>query len=565
MWAGVAPSRSPPRSRDAECSIGPSNSLGSAILIKGFRQIVILTTLSRVLGMLRDVAFAYFLGASGLMDGWAIAFKIPNLARRLFGEGAAASSLIPVYSEELHRDPGRAHTLALSVVTAIFVLLSAITVLGEGFIWLYYHFLATHDGTRLKLALTSVMLPYMVLICVVAVLAAILNAHRHFAAPAAAPAVLNVSIIAALCIGGWILKMPQRSHIFIIAVAVLVAGLAQLALQLPPLWSRGIHIRPAWDVRSEPFRRVLLLMGPMVLGLTATQINTLVNDFVALWLSGSAEKGPSFTLLGRAIDYPLWEGAVSHLFYAQRLYQFPLGVFGASLATAVFPVMSADAARRDFAGLCRTVSRGLRCAVFVAMPATVGLLLISQPIVAAILQRGRFTRADTSETAVTLCFYALGLTGYFAQQVLTRAFYSLQESSVPAKSAVLAVLINLVLNLTLVWFLGTGGLAAATAICSYVQVAVLAAVLRRRFGSAILAGLGGAIRDTILATLCLTAAVVAVRHLLDGRSAALVLVAAVLTGAATYVAAARLLHIEMLSLLWARRDGAREPVGDGSL
>ena len=526
-------------------------------MIKGFRQIAVLTILSRILGMLRDVAFAYFLGAGALMDGWAIAFKIPNLARRLFGEGAAASSLIPVYSEQLHRDPKQATKLALSVVTAIFLLLSAITVLGEAFIWSYYHFWAVHDGARLKLALAGVMLPYMVLICVVAVLAGILNVHRHFAAPAAAPAVLNVFIIVALLVGSWGLKVPQRSLVFLLAATVLVAGVVQVGIQLPPLWGRGIRLRPALDVRSQVFRRVILLMGPMVLGLAATQINTLVNDFVALWLSGSAEKGPSFSLLGHIIHYPLWAGAVSHLFYAQRLYQFPLGVFGISLATAIFPVMSADAARQDFAGLCGTVSRGLRCTVFVAMPATVGLLLISRPVVAVSLQRGQVTDADTGRTAVTLSFYARGLMGYFAQQVLTRAFYSLQESGVPARSAVLAVFLNLVLNLTLVWPLGAGGLAAATAICSYVQVAILAAVLQRRFGRAVLAGLGRALGDTAFATLCMGAAVVAVRYLLGGRSTALVLLAAVIVGVTAYVAAARLLRIEMLSLLWERRRSPR--------
>ncbi len=510
--------------------------------------------------MLRDVAFAYFLGASGLMDGWAIAFKIPNLARRLFGEGAAASSLIPIYSEQLQRDPQRAHRLALSVATAIFVLLSLVTILGEVFIWSYYALWAPHEGTKLKLALTGVMLPYMILICVVAILSGVLNVHRHFAAPAAAPALLNVSLIAALFIGGWVLDMPQRSHVFLMAAAVLLAGMAQLGMQLPPLWSQGIRVRPAWDVRSEAFRRVFLLMGPMILGLTATQVNTLVNDFVALWLSGSPEKGPSFSLLGRMIEYPLWEGAVSHLFYAQRLYQFPLGIFGASLATAIFPVLSADAARRDFVALSKTVSRGLQGTIFVALPATVGLLLVSRPVVAAILQRGEFTAADTDTTAMTLSFYALGLVGYFAQQVLTRAFYSLQESRVPAKSAVLAVAINLVLNLVLVWPLGTGGLAAATAICSYVQVAILAAVLQRRFGWAILAGLGAAARGTAVATLGMALAVVAVRHLLSGRGTAFVLLAAVFVGAAVYVLLAKLLRMEMLSLLWDRRKRGPEAV-----
>jgi putative peptidoglycan lipid II flippase len=255
---------------------------------------------------------------------------------------------------------------------------------------------------------------------------------------------------------------------------------------------------------------------------------------------------------------------VSHLFYAQRLYQFPLGVFGVSLATAIFPVMSAEAARGDFESLCRTVARGLRCTVFVALPATVGLILISGPIVAAIFQRGRFTGVDTGATALTLSFYALGLIGYFAQQVLTRAFYSLQESRVPAQSAVLAVFINLLLNLTLVWPLGLGGLAAATAVSSYVQVAVLTLVLQRRFGWAVTSGLGMAFRDTIVATVCMGMAVVATRHLVGGRGTAVMLLAAVLAGGGVYVAVARLLGTEMLSLLWDRGRATRvsQPADD---
>ena len=342
--------------------------------------------------MLRDMAFAYFFGAGALMDSWAIAFKIPNLTRRLFGEGAAASSVVPIYTEQLQRDPQKAHRLAMSIVTVVFVGLSAVTLLAEVFIWLYYAYWATYDSTKLTLALSGIMLPYAVLICVVALLAGVLNTHRHFAAPAVAPALLNVCIIGALSTT-WVLDISPRLHAFIVAAAVLVAGFAQLGIHLPPLWSRGIPLRPAWDVMSGPFRRMFFLMGPMALGLAATQINTLVDDFMALWLSGSVEKGQSFTLLGYAIGYPLWEGAVSHLFYAQRLYQFPLGVFGISLATAIYPEMSANAAGRDFESLCRTISRGLRCTVFVALPATVGLLLIGRPIVAVIFERGEFTAA----------------------------------------------------------------------------------------------------------------------------------------------------------------------------
>jgi putative peptidoglycan lipid II flippase len=501
--------------------------------------------------MVRDMAFAYFLGASGLMDGWAIAFKIPNLARRLFGEGAASSSLIPVYSEQLHQDAGRAHRLAFTVATVVFVLLSLTTVLGEAFIWIYYHYSAT-ESTKLKLALSGVMLPYMILICVVAILAGVLQTHRHFAAPAAAPIVLNAFIILALCLSGWVMNVSAKIQVFIVAGGVLLAGVAQLLLQLLPLRLRGIPFRPAWDVKSAAFRKVIWLMGPMVLGLTATQINTLADDFIALWLSGSPDKGGTFVVFGREIGYPLWVGAVSHLFYAQRLYQFPLGVFGISLATAIFPAMSADAGRRDYNALCRTISQGLRCAVFVALPATVGLFLVSRPLVAAIFQRGAFTAGDATITAVTLSFYLVGLTGYFAQQVLTRAFYSLQEPGVPARSAMIAVVVNIVLNLTLIWPLGTGGLAVATSLCSYVQVVFLASVVRRRFGRAIFTGLARAILLSLIATLIMALVVMLVSRWLAPYGRLVRLAVAVGIGGGVYVAAARLLRIEMLSLLIGR-------------
>jgi len=518
-------------------------------MIKGFRQIALLTTLSRILGMVRDMSFAYFLGAGGLMDGWAIAFKIPNLARRLFGEGAASSSLIPVYSEELQKDRARADKLAFTVVTVVVVLLIGIVLVGEGIIWGYYRFFSVYAGTRLKLTLSGIMLPYMAMICTVALLAGILNAHRHFACPAAAPIMLNVLLIGSLCFSGWVLGIQPGTQVFIIAVAVLVAGLVQIFIQLPALWARDIRLRPAWQVRSEAFKKVIRLMGPMILGLTVTQINTLADDFIALWFSGSQEKGTLFLWFGRQIQYPLWEGAVSHLFYAQRLYQFPLGVFGISLATAIFPVMSSDAARKDLKAFCRTISGGLRCAIFVALPATVGLVVVAKPLVSVIFQRGQFTEQDATLTAWTLSFYVLGLCGYFAQQVIIRAFYSMQDSKTPARSAVAAVLANVVLNLTLIWFLGTGGLAAATAACSYFQVFVLLAVLRRKLGSGIFEHVAGAIMKSIAATALMLAAAWAALWLSRDWADIFKLLLAVPSAAAVYFLAAKCLRIEMLSLL----------------
>ncbi|GAI73535.1 unnamed protein product, partial [marine sediment metagenome] len=176
------------------------------------------------------------------------------------------------------------------------------------------------------------------------------------------------------------------------------------------------------------FKKILLLMGPMILGLTVTQINTLADDLIAWWFSGSQEKGAFFELFGARIAYPMQRGSVSHLYYAQRLYQLPLGVLGISLATAIFPVMSADAARKDFAALRATVSKGLRGTIFVAVPATVGLIIVGRPLISAAFEHGRFTDNDTDMVVRTLGFYALGLCGYFTQHILARAFYSVQDS-----------------------------------------------------------------------------------------------------------------------------------------
>ena len=519
--------------------------------------------ISRIFGMLRDMAFAYFLGAAGLMDGWVIAFKIPNLARRLFGEGAASSSLIPVYSEQRQRNPEEAKKLACTVVTVVFLILAGLVLLGEGIVWGYYRFFSILPSTDLKLTLSGIMLPYTIMICVVAILAGILHAHGHFAMPAAAPIVLNMFIIGSLCIGGWGFDIEPGSLVFVVAVAVLVAGLVQLFMQLGPLRARAVHIRPAWQVRSEAFKKIILLMGPMIFGLTVTQINTLADDFIALWFSGSPEKGEFFSLLGSQIRYPMWEGAVSQLFYSQRLYQFPLGVLGISLATAIFPVMSSEAAREDFAALARTISRGIRAAIFIALPATAGMLLVRNLAISVIFERGRFTSSDTALTAGVLLFYSLGLCGFFMQQVVTRAFYSMQDSRMPARSALIAVCANVVLNLTLIWFMSTGGLAISTALCSYLQVVILVIALCRRFGPSILDGalttLGKASVATTLMYVVGRCLLRLCRELPQSTGFDVIRLAVVVPVAAgVYALAAKLLRIEMLSLL-ARRKDHQEP------
>jgi putative peptidoglycan lipid II flippase len=513
-------------------------------MIRGFRQIAGLTFISRILGMLRDMVFAYFFGADWLMTAWTMGFKIPNLARRLFGEGAASASVIPIYSEELEKDPDAARRLARSVVTVLTVFLTGVMLLAELFIVVYALFFHPNEGTRLGLNLAAIMMPFMVCICVAAVISGLLNVHRHFFAPAAVPIVLNVVIIASSFLAGLMLDLPPERQVYAVAVGVVIAGFLQISMQIGPLRKHGLVLRPLWETHSPAFRRILLLMGPMVLGLTVTQINTLADDLIALAFSNDQ-------------GHPLKWGSVSFLYYAQRLYQFPLGVLGISLATAIFPELSSEAAKGNYNRMMQVVSRGLRMSIFVAVPATMGLILVARPLIAVLFQHGRFTVEDTASTAWTLCFYAIGLCGFFSQQILIRAFYSTKDSKIPAITAAGAVGVNVILNLLLIWPLGTGGLALSTAVCSYLQVIVLMIVLKKKHPVEMAEGLRITIVKTAVATAVMTGAGIGVLTLMGSmpislkydliRTGALVVVCA-----GVYTGVSAVLKSEMLMLLFGR-------------
>lgn len=504
--------------------------------------------------MVRDVAYAHFFGRGVLMDIWTIAFMIPNLSRRIFGEGAASSSLIPVYSEELKNNPDTSADLARTAATVIFVILAAIVVLGELGIWWYYQSHSLIPETQLKLKLIALMLPYMCLICTVAVLGGVLNAHRHFAMPAAAPIVLNIFIIGSMCVGGWLFKLPGQTLVFIMAIGILLAGVTQMLMQMIPLARHGVVLRPAWKVKTEAFKKIMLLMGPMILGLTVTQLNTLADILIANGLSGSEERGAFFMWFGREVNFPVWAGSVSSLYFSQRLYQFPLGVLGISLATAIFPVLSAAAADRDETLLSKTILNGFQLAFFVALPATAGLILVARPLTAVLFEHGQFAAEDTTQVKWVLIFYSVGLCGYFLQQLITRAFYSVKDSKWPARTAVIAVVVNVTLNLTLIWPLGVKGLALATALCSYLQVLILWGVLRKKLNLSIsvknrlilLKSLVGTVVMSACGAICLFALSTLPQ---SGFFELLRLAVLVLVCAGVYALAARLLGNKMLGLL----------------
>ncbi len=429
---------------------------------KHSRTFSLLTFLSRLTGLARDATLSRVFGAAGVMDAFFFAFIIPNLFRRLFGEGALASAFIPTYAQLDKSDPVVAKRLATLIIACLVVVLGCLTLLGE--LGLYIITLIS-EGDNLALRLMMIMVPYMPLVCVVAIFGAMLQVHGKFGPSAAAPIVLNICLIAA---SGGVLALTKninvQTHVSFVAAAVVLAGVIQVLWMLFALRGKGWWASDFKLARDE-MRKIMRLAGPMILGLGVLQLNTLFDALIASYPTTVGS-----TIFG--YDYPLTQGALAAVSFAQRLYQFPLGVFGIAVATAIYPALARLA--KDEGAFADTLRRGLRLVVFIGLPASAGLILVAQPLSATILQGGDFTASDSNRVAFVLLGYATAVWAYSMTHVLTRAFYALGNTKTPVRIAVSMVALNLILNCTLIWTpLKESGLAWSTAICAIIQASLL--------------------------------------------------------------------------------------------
>jgi len=467
--------------RQAE-SVMPSDEKGPRSFVRDVGTISAITLLSRVLGLVRDCACAAAFGVGPVWDAFSFAFRVPNLFRRLFGEGALSAAFVPAFTGTLELEGKEAACrLGGRVVGTLAVALVLCLALGEGMAIGLLRWGGLPERWRLTLGLTAVLLPYMLLICLTAVAGAALNSMRHFAAPAAAPVVLNLIWIAAVLGVAPRVAQSRAGQAYVVSVAILVAGAFQLCLQAAVLRAKGCRFPPAFAPLHPQVRQMARAMAPVAIGLAALQINVLLDGVLAISLAGPSDQA-HFTLFGAAVRYPMVSGANSVLYYANRLMQLPLGVFGIALATAAFPRLSAHAARQDWARFSESLVRSLGLALFVAVPSGIGLIVLRYPAIELVFGRGAFAAVPgaTARTAAVLAAYSAGMWAYCALHVLTRAFYSMGQPGVPARVAGYLVAVNLALNLLLVWPLREAGLAAATALCAGVQAAVLYLVLGRR-------------------------------------------------------------------------------------
>ena len=465
---------------------------------RNLRVVSLCTILSRVFGLLRDQAMGAIFGAGPILDAFTVAFRLPNLARVLLGEGAMTTAFLPVFVKELN-EKGRES--AARMTWAVFVVLMAVlcggVIVAEGLLWSLDLLFVLSDQAKLLRNLTALLLPYVILICLAAQLSAVLNALGKFLWPALVPVVLNVAWLAAL----WCLVPlwpDATSQIYVTALVVVVAGGLQLLFPLPALSHSGFGYRGDWRGALDRVWKSARDMLPVVIGLSITQLNAVLDSLIAWGFTQPAGGGPLMPLPGSPA-YPLTEGTATALYLGQRLYQFPLGVFGVALGTVLFPLLTAHAQRGETDKLRADLSLGVRLVLAIGIPASVGLMLVAHPLATLFFQYGKFDAEAARQTGDMIACYGSGVWAYCGLLILQRGFYATGDRLTPMYVGLGALLLNLALNVSLIWPLGGRGLAIATALVAAIQCLATAWLLQRRVGSLRWSEIGATFTKTAIA------------------------------------------------------------------
>lgn len=423
------------------------------------------TMASRVFGLLRDMVIAAFFGASWVTDAFWIAFRIPNMLRRLLGEGSLTISFVPVFTEYLEkRSKQEALELAQNVFTILSVILAFVSVVGilispiiVGI--LAPGFIAQPEQFALTVFLNRLMFPYIFFIALVALCMGILNSFRHFAAPALSPVMLNIAmIVAALTLHNYFAQ-----PITALAVGVLIGGVLQLAMQWPFLLKFDVKLKFRFNLQHPGIKQIGRLILPAILGAGVSTINV--------------------AIVGMILASLLPGGSITYLFYADRIMELPLGVFAIAIGTATLPSFSKHVADGQIDELRSSISFSLRLILFLTIPATFALMALHLPIISVLFQRGAFDAQAALYTGQALFCYALGLWAFSVLRVFISSFYSLQDSKWPLKAAIITLIVNVLVSLVLMYPLKHNGIALALSISATVNVLILAYVLRSKIGT----------------------------------------------------------------------------------
>ncbi|MBC7785197.1 MAG: murein biosynthesis integral membrane protein MurJ [Burkholderiales bacterium] len=510
-------------------------STSSHSFLRHARLIGALTLLSRVLGLVRDMVAGHFLGTKMIASAFTFAFSIPNLFRKLLGEGALSQAFIPLYAQAIRRGASEngepPDRFAAGSLKLLGMILIAITIVGEIILGtlIVANLHTSNVRWLLMLQFTAIMLPYVMLVCGGAFLSAILQVHKRFGAPAFAPVLLNVLHIAVVAGGAWYLGLQGRQELtphvidlqtrlaFMLAVAVVIAGVLQVLVLLPALRQIGFKFQFSTARAFSPdTRRMLRLTIPVAIGAAVLQTSVLLDKGISYVLMQGVDRNDNlireFTLLGQTIRYPMEIGATRRLEIAQLMYQFPLGIFAIALATAMFPSLSAGAMDEHRAAFKRITRRGIEATLWEGLPASIGLALVADPAVRLLFQHGQITAADATLIIHSTRYYAAGIWAYSLLQVVNRAYYALHDTRTPLIASVLNIVVNLAVELPLIWYMGEAGMAVGTLVSFSLQAILMIWLLGRRVGGLELRSSVAPILKMLLASAIMLIICLAIKH-----------------------------------------------------
>ena len=502
-------------------------------------SMAVATGFSRVAGLIRDVVIARLFGAGFASDAFFMAFTIPNLLRRFFGEGSLTAAFVPVFAEVYqHQGEEEARRLANRCITLLLVVMLIIVAAGiVASPWLVraigFGFSEVPGKLELTDLLNRVMFPYIGLVSLLALLTGILNVHGHFFLPSLSPLFLNLSMIVSALTLGHLFQQP----IFALAIGVIIGGVAQLLLQYPVLLKYRLRIRLNWKFFHDPYlRRIVLLMLPGIAGVAIYQINVVVSRLMASFLA---------------------EGSVSYLYYGQRLFEFPQGIFIVSLAQAALPAMSRQVADEDWAGLQESLRFALSLIAIFTLPAIIGLILCAKPVYSLFFMGGEFDQIALHNTALTLVCFAPGLLFVGMSRIAAQTFYAMKDTRTPVWISFWTLLVNAGCGLLLMFPLQHYGLAIALTFASAFNALLLLWLLRRRVGPFFRGALFSPLLRSLPASLIMAALVYFVLGEVDWQQGgmmlqkAIVLTAAVTLGLLSYLVVCLVMRVEQIRQGWA--------------
>ncbi len=508
-------------------------------IVKSVTNVSLATFCSRVLGYIRDMLIAQIFGAGMVTDCFFVAYRIPNLLRNLLGEGSLSASFIPVFSSYLVKDKKEAKKVAHYFGFILIVVLVAFTILGvilSPFIvkLVAPGFVSQGEKLSLTITLTRILFPFILAIGLAVFSLGVLNSLRIFFIPASSPTLLNLTIIFYI-----LFIYPSTNSVIGLAIAVVLGGFFQFLFQIPSIYKNGLGLTfsSIKNIITDGYRKIIshpgikkifLLFIPAAVGFSVHQINIFVDTMCASLLR---------------------EGSISFLYYANRLMQLPLALFGTAVATVSLPLMSSAFAQKNRFEVKQTLIKGIRIILFFVLPASIGLIFLGKPIIKLLFERGKFTSYSTQLTYGALLFYSIGIIAYSGMKLFVSAFYSYQDTFTPVLIATIILVVNIVLNLILMFPLGIKGIALATSISGYLHLLILFIKFRKKIGGIGLLDIRNSLFKIIISSIAMGISLFIFLKFTNNLSTLLIVVLGLFIGTGSYLVFSALLHSEEINLV----------------